>query len=531
MKRRNFIEFLGKSTIVGVSISSLPLINACTNSQEIYKANVLFKSLTPTEKIDDIVLVDGLEYKLIVAAGQTISDKDTFGEHADYIVCFPSKENKNEAILWVNNEYYNPLFLGTKQENRTKEMIDIERYAVGGSIVKIQKDDFGDWHLVKDNSSNKRITGATKIPFLWDEKIAGSNVAEGTLQNCAGGFTSWATVLTCEENYDYQYGEIYYDENNERQFTKSWAGWENFYNNPPEHYGWVVEVNIQTGEAQKLVALGRFKHESATVHELEDGRVVIYSGDDEADQHIYKYVSKNPRDLKEGTLYVADIDNGKWLSLDYNSNELLQKRFKNQTDILIRTREAAKMLGATPMNRPEDIDIDPITGDVYISLTNNTAKGDFHGSIIKIMEDSKDKTGLTFKSEVFLTGGEENMFSSPDNLAFDKRGNFWFCTDVSDSKLGKNEYEKFVSNGLFLVPRSGDRAGEIIQVASAPNDAELTGICFHPEENTLFLSVQHPGDASEDLLNLTSHWPLGRNSIPKSSVIAIRGKALDKLLK
>jgi len=528
MKRRNFIEFIGKGSLAGIVLSPLSLLNSCATAKKIYKAKILFDSLEITEKIDDVVLAEGFVYNVVVSAGDKISDKDTFGEHNDYIACFISKNN--ETILWVNNEYYNPLFLGTDIGDKTREQIDIERYAVGGSIIKIEKDEYDNWKLKEDNAINKRITGETKIPFLWNEKIAGSDFAEGTLENCAGGITSWGTVLSCEENYDYQYGDIYYDENNERQFDKSWAGWEKFYNNPPEHYGWVVEVDIETGEAQKLVALGRFKHESATVFELEDGRVVIYSGDDEKDQHIYKYVSKKPQDLQDGTLYVADMENGKWLSLDYNHSKILQNRFKNQTDVLIRTREAAKLLGATPMNRPEDIDIDPISGDVYISLTNNTSKGDFHGTIIKIIEDTEDKTGLTFKSETFLTGGEENMFSSPDNLAFDKRGNLWFCTDVSESKLGTNEYEKFVSNGLFLVPRTGKKAGEIIQIASAPNDSEFTGIFFHPNENTLFLSVQHPGDNSKDLLNLTSHWPLGRNSLPKSSVIAISGNSMNKLL-
>ncbi len=530
MKRRKFIQFLGKGTFVGLAVSPFTILESCKTNKISRNTKIAFEPLKMTELIDDVVLAEGFEYQVIVSAGDIISNKDTFGEHCDYLAIFPSKTNKKEATLWVNNEYYNRTFLQTKTEVRTKEQIDKERYVVGGSIIKIRKDENGEWHFVKDEG-NKRITGETKIPFLWDKKIAGSDFAEGTLQNCAGGYTPWGTVLTCEENYDGQYGDILYDENNERQFIESYYQWEKFYPNPPEHYGWVVEVNIETGEAQKIVAMGRCKHECATVHGLEDGRVVIYSADDEINQCIYKYVSDNPKDLKNGKLYVADVENGKWLLIDYDTNTHLQKRFKNQTDVLVRLREAAKMLGATPMNRPEDIEIDPVSGDVFIALTNNSPAGDFHGSILKITEHSEDKTGTSFSSETFLTGGEELMFSSPDNMAFDKNGNFWFVTDVSGSSLGIGEYEKFISNALYLVPRSGEREGEVIQVGAAPNDAEFTGLCFHPNENTLFLSVQHPGETSADLYNLTSHWPQGRNAIPKSSVIAISGDSLDKILR
>jgi len=529
MERRKFIKFLGKTTVAGLALSPLSLINACKSSQNLYEAKVIFDSLKVTEVIDDVILAEGFEYKVLISAGEAISNQDFFGEHNDYIALFPSKTNSNEAMMWVNHEYYSTKFLGTNVANKTQEMIDKERYAVGGSILKIKKNKQGEWQVQKDEN-NKRITGATQIPFLWDEKIADSHVAEGTLENCAGGFTPWGTVLTCEENYDYQYGDIFYNENNERQQVQGYAQWEKYYNNPPEHYGWVVEVDMETGEAQKIVAMGRCKHECATVFGIEDGRVVVYSGDDEANQHIYKFVSKKANSLKEGDLYVADVVNGEWLLIDYNKSEVLQSRFKNQTDVLIRLREAALMLGATPLNRPEDIEIDPISGDVFVSLTNNAAKGDFHGSILKISENKTDKTGTRFSSETFLAGGKEAMFSSPDNLVFDKRGNLWFATDISGSSLGIGEHENFLSNGLFLVPRSGKKAGEIIQVASAPVAAEFTGLCFDEINNTLFVSVQHPGETSPDLLNLTSHWPLGRNTIPKSSVIAITGKSLDKLI-
>ena len=131
-------------------------------------------------------------------------------------------------------------------------MVDLERYVCGGSILKIKKDESKKWSIVENDPINKRITGATKIPFLWDEEIAGSKVAEGTFQNCSGGITPWGTILTCEENYDYMYGETYYDENNAATKVDGYYSWEKYYDNPPEHYGWVVEVNLETGEASKI---------------------------------------------------------------------------------------------------------------------------------------------------------------------------------------------------------------------------------------------------------------------------------------
>lgn len=526
--RRKFLEFLGYT---GIAVGAMPWLEACKVGNVEYKAKVVFEGLKYTELIDDVVLADGFDYKVLASFGDEISDQDTFGMHNDYLNFFQSKDNENEGVLWVNHEYFDSTLLQTNTGEKTKEKVDLERYVCGGSIVKVRKDDTGKWNIVKNDPINKRLTGATKIPFLWDEEIAGSSVAEGTFQNCSGGRTPWGTILTCEENYDYMYGEITYDENNVPTKTDGYYSWEKYYDNSPEHYGWVVEVNIETGEAQKLVALGRFKHECATVHSLADERVVIYSGDDEADQFIYKYVSKNPKDLKNGTLYVADTVNGKWLALDIEQSEVLKNRFKNQTEVLVRAREAAALLGATPQNRPEDIEIDPITGDVLVTLTNNKAKGDYHGSILKIVEDSEDKTGLNFSSSAYIVGGEKHMFSSPDNMAFDPKGNLWFTTDVSGGSLGIDQYKNFLSNGLYLVPRTGERAGEVIMVATAPVAAEFTGPYFHPNGKTLFLSVQHPGETSADINNLTSHWPQGRNSIPKSSVITISGPSLDKLLK
>ena len=139
------------------------------------------------------------------------------------------------------------------------------------------------------------------------------------------------------------------------------------------------------------------------------------------------------------------------------------------------------------------------------------------------------KSALEFDFETLKTGGVATGFSCPDNLLFDKAGNLWFTSDISGSKMNKSlEYLPFKNNGLFVLIRNGVQAGEIIQVASAPVDAEFTGPCFSPDGKTLFLSVQHPGERSPSISNLTSTWP-NKQGIPKSSVITIEGELINKL--
>jgi len=114
-------------------------------------------------------------------------------------------------------------------------------------------------------------------------------------------------------------------------------------------------------------------------------------------------------------------------------------------------------------------------------------------------------------------------------MVFDKAGNLWFTSDMSGSLMHQEPYTDFKNNGLFLVPRSGPKAGQVLQVASAPRDAEITGPTFTPDGKTLFLSVQHPGEYSSNLEDLTSHWPDGGTAIPRSAVVAVSGKTLEAI--
>lgn len=510
--RRDFLKFLGAS---GLTLSQMTLLNGLSSCSFLPPAY-----LKPSYK-DELGLMDGLSYYPLISWGDKINSTETFGFNNDYIT-YKALTN-SELIMWVNHEYTNPLFVSGTE--RTKENIDIERRAVGGSIIKIVKKD-SKWTFDKTSKVNRGVRGDTKIPFANGVKVKGSRFADGTNSNCAGGLTPWGTFLSCEENSDKNYAAM---DPLTKIFVPSVAKWEIFYPNPIEHYQWVVEIDPETGKAQKHTNLGRFAHESATPIISKSKHVVVYTGDDKADEHLYKFVSKTDSDFKEGVLFVANLENGKWLPLDLELSPILKKSFKNHIDMMVNTRKAAKILGATELNRPEDIEIHPHTGDVYITLTNNKLKGDFHGQILKLTEDNNDHSALSFKSETFVMGGKLSKLSCPDNLVFDKSGNLWIANDISGYAIGSEEYAPFGNNGIFVIPTKGPDAGNVIQIASAPKDAEFTGICFSPDEETLFVSIQHPGELTKDLANPTSNWPTGK--MPKPTVVAIEGKFINKITK
>ena len=507
-QRRDFLKFLGYGTIALSQATVFTSMLGCESKE--------LQGINPSLK-DDLLLAPGLSYSILASWGDPINEKEVFGFNNDYInIVALSPE---DLIMWVNHEYIHPLFVSGME--RSKENIEKEMPLVGGSLIRVKKVS-GKWKMIANDPYNKGVRGDTMIPFANDITIKGKNLAQGTLGNCAGGKTPWDTFLTCEENYHLFYGERMAD----GSVSDSMFEWQKFFPNPPEHYGWVVEVEPKTGKAKKHVNLGRFAHESATCVKTKSGKVVVYSGDDKNDEHLYKFVSESGDNFDKGTLYAANIENGKWLPLDLERSPQLKEKFNSQLEVLINAREAAKMLGATALDRPEDIEINPLTGDVFVALTNNKPKRRYHGQILKIQESGGDYASNTFTSSSFITGGEESGFSCPDNLAFDKNGNLWIATDISGSSIGKAPYKKFGNNGLFVIPASGKQAGKAIQVASAPIDAELTGICFSPDQKTLFLSVQHPGETTKELSKPTSHWPGG--GTPKPSVVAIEGKLIEE---
>lgn len=525
--RRDFLLFIGGS----VALSSSAFNSACTLVNGAKKArNTL--GLPPGLAKDDITLAEGLSYEILIKEGDPIGPNLYFGTNNDFIQFVKLKNEKYG--LWVNHEAFSSVLASKRLRTQTpsKAQYDAERHLVGGSFFEVTKEKNQTWKVLTESPYNTRLSGHTKIPFNNNEKIANSSFAIGTFANCAGGLTPWNTILTCEENYQDFYGEYYRHAKKGQNIKEDKEGtikWHLVEPHDPRHYGWVVEFDPETKKSKKLIGLGRFAHECAKTVLNTDGRTVVYSGDDANDECLYKFVARDKNSLDHGELFVASLEQKKWISLDIHKNPILKKHFKNQTEVLTFCREAAKLVGATPLARPEDIEIDPLNGHVFIALTNNKKKNDYFGSILKIKESNNNYASESFEYETFLTGGPNSGLACPDNMVFDRKGHLWITTDISGPSMTKGFYKDFGHNGLFVIPRTGSYAGQVIQVASAPVDAEFTGPCFSPDGKTLFLSVQHPGELSSLNGPYTSHWPEGgTESKPLSAVIAISG--VDKFI-
>lgn len=487
-----------------------------------------FKPINPTDK-DDLVLPRGYKYDVVAAYGDVINKKgDTFGFNNDFTLYFPIDKDKR-GLLWVNHEYSSDLFVhGARPANGKYTAAQIQKmlYNQGGSIIEVYRDKEGTWKMDTDSKYARRITGLTPFqltgPAKGSKAVGGATNVQGTFANCSGGMTLWGTVLSAEENFE---------------STSKDAGLNE------THYGWIVEIDPfdPNFKPRKHTALGRFNHENAAVGLTNDNRVVVYMGDDKKDACVYKFISKNKYVksrgkanadlLEEGTLYVANMGSGKWVPLTIENvqkavkgNADLLKKFQTQADVAVHCHEAALLVGGTPTDRPEDVEISPFDKTVFIAHTNNDKHGNFHGHITRFIEEGDDLGALTFDFEIFAAGGKQSGFSAPDNLTFDSLGNLWTVTDMSSSKLNTGIYTHFANNGMFVIPTIGKNTGEAFQFASAPVEAELTGPSFTPNETTLFLSIQHPGEETEELNNLTSKWPHRKgDTMPRPGVVAITG--------
>jgi uncharacterized protein len=539
LNRRRFLEFMGKSSALVLAPS---LLNSCISSSTVQET-WLQKFIQPSDW-DKLELAPGFEWEILLKWKDPISSNGLqFGNNNDFCAFIP-KDNLNplDGMLMVNHEFVTPLFVSGFDKKlgkaKTAHQVELEQDSVGVSLVRFYQEN-KKWKVDVNSPLNRRITAKTKIPFASQVSIEGKKFAVGTLANCAGGITPWNTFLTCEENYDQFYGEWDYSPKPgkmkarkvpKKTYLSKDLGWTRHLNRPPTHYGWVVEINPWTGQSQKLTSLGRFAHEAATCTKAKDGRAVVYMSDDTANQFLYKFISDRSDSFEIGTLYVAQLETGKWVPIQMDSHPEFKIRFRNETELKVRTREAAALLKATPLDRPEDIEINPINGDIIVALTNNSAAHRPHGSLLKVQEQGSDPGSLKFQSSTWISGGPDLGLSCPDNLAFDRSGNLWCTNDISDEKMNTGIYKSFKNNGLYFIPMHGSRAGQVFQVASAPRDAEFTGPCFTPDGETLLLSVQHPGELTMDLNNPTSHWPLGPGHLPSSAVVALTGAGLRDLV-
>jgi secreted PhoX family phosphatase len=533
------------------------------------------------------------------AAQTADAQRRQFGYNNDFVGFIPLDGSADRGLLVVNHEYTNPhlMFPGVvtlepvpPEEGQeppaepemqivvaplTKEQVDVEIAAHGGTIVEIMKDG-GKWKVVTDGANNRRITADTEMeitgPAAGHARLqttadpTGTKVF-GTVNNCAGGVTPWGTYILAEENFHgYFMGELPADHpetaNYERYGVPDGSyEWGSFYDrfdvskepNEPNRFGYIVEVDPMDPMSvpKKRTALGRFKHEGAESIVNEDGRVVFYLGDDERFDYVYKFVTAgtynaddraaNMNLLDDGTLYVA--------------------KFESQADVVIETRRAADLLGATKMDRPEDMQPNPVNGHVYLMLTNNTRRKaeqvdaanpraeNAFGHIIEIIEDGGDFAATAGKWEILLKCGDPSVaevgatfstattangwFGMPDNCAIDSEGRLWVATDgQGPSATGRTD-------GLWAVDTEGDARATSKLFFRVPIGAELCGPTFTPDDQTAFVAVQHPADGGDDweafgrpsyYEDLSTRWPDFDPAIPvRPSVVAITKQGGGKI--
>jgi secreted PhoX family phosphatase len=518
-----------------------------------------------------------------------------FGYNNDYVDFRPlplGAANSDHGLLCVNHEYTNTnlMFQGIGSGSGARaranaEQSHIERLAHGHAVVEIRKTN-GAWSYVRDSRYNRRITGET--PMRISGPAAGHELMKtnadptgtrvfGTLNNCAGGNTPWGTVLIAEENFNNYFGGASAGTGPQGAMHRrygivanaqyAWGRFEDRFNldkepNEANRFGWVVEYDPYDPESVpvKRTALGRAKHEGATHAISHDGRLAFYSGDDQAMEYVYKFVTARAfsatdraanRDLlDEGTLFVVRLqDDGKveWLPLVHGQGPLTAANgFANQAEVLINTRRAADLLGATPMDRPEDVETNPINGRVYVMLTNNGARTEAnagnprprnaHGHIIELIPprvgNAVDHAAAEGgRWEIFLMAGkpgqdagaryhratsDQGWLSCPDNCAFDSKGRIWIATDGAPRAAG-------VADGLYAADTAGPGRALTKLFYQAPTGAEVCGPCMTPDERTMFLAIQHPGeDAGSTFEAPSTRWPdFGEVMPPRPSIIAI----------
>lgn len=526
-----------------------------------------------------------------------------FGYNNDFLALLPLPGECDRQLLVANHEYTDEvlMFRGYDSANPTRQQVEVAWAAHGLSAVVVQEDRrTGKLTVVPRHHLNRRVTVNTE--FRITGPAAGSALlktsadptgtkAYGTLNNCSGGTTPWGTTLHGEENFNQYFA------NSSRTTDKRYGigtgaserKWERFDKrfdvaqepNEVHRFGYVVEFDPYdpSSTPRKHTALGRFKHEAATVRLTSDGRPVVYTGDDERFDYFYKFVgskrmkhgsSRAVREhnlslLDEGTLYVAkltgdspaiEIDgtgklpsdgefdgSGEWIPLATATAKGAVSHVDGMTadEVFVFTRLAGDKVGATKMDRPEDIEPSPVSGKVYVALTNNSNRGvgsnpkadeanprhsNKHGHILELTENRGRPESLTFGWLLFLVAGDPNdpatyfagypksavsPISCPDNVAFDPHGNLWISTD--GNQLGSHD-------GLLGVATKGERRGELKQFLTVPTGAETCGPIV--QDRRVLVAVQHPGEIDgASVEKPASTWPDGPGKIVRPAVVSV----------
>ncbi|MEZ7501473.1 PhoX family phosphatase [Psychrobacter sp. Arc29] len=455
----------------------------------------------------------------------------------------------------------------------------------------------------------------------------------GINNNCGAGLSPWGTYLTTEENFlgvfargqdasqlsaSDNYGRERYGapENSpgsrylwhtpdakDAIITDEFSRWDmtavgtsaaDDYRNGFNTFGYITEIDPfdQNATPQKRTAMGRFAHENCAYAPVKQGKpVVFYMGDDARGEYIYKFVSKamwsnadiggglkaGDKYLNDGTLYVAIFNedgSGEWKALVQGQNGLdafnSALPFNSQDEVLVYARAAGDAAGATKMDRPEWVSVSPMTGDVYVTLTNNKYRGvrddqplsaanprsyqvngkesgNDNGHIIRWAETGGDHAATSFEWDIYLFGAPSNLsaenlsqlsasndLSSPDGLYFDPRGVLWIQTDDgaytdTTSCMLLAALPGKVSDGTTITTSAGQQTrigmpasnDNIKRFFVGPEGCEVTGITMAPDFKTLFINIQHPGNT----------WgAVAGGSTPRSATVMITKEDGDVIL-
>ncbi|MGX5700763.1 PhoX family protein [Acinetobacter kookii] len=492
-------------------------------------------------------------------------------------------------------------------------------------------------------STPMTFTGVAAGSALLSTRFSPSGVkTRGTQNNCGNGYTPWGTYLTAEENFIGYFVRNAADDSSRtaneivalnryglKQGAKSRYQWETAtgsleqqdmydrwnasvvgasasvdYRNIPNTFGWIVEIDPfdSRQDPVKRTSLGRFAHEDCrTSRTIEGQNLAFYMGDDSRGEYIYKFVSDAKWDAKDvnggyaagdkymnsGKLYVAKFNSdgtGQWIELSISNPAIsayTTYKFADQADVVTHARIAADAVGATKMDRPEWVAVNPNNGEVYVTLTNNSnrgtnyvtdaanprnytdpegGKGNVNGHIIRFREDADNTTATTFKWDIYLFGAEAKMlenvnlsgltdnndFSSPDGMWFDPRGVLWIQTDdgaytdvtncmmlaALPGTMGDGGKATALSGAgtqdTFIGAKVTDE--NLRRFLTGPKECEITGVTMTPDYKAIFINVQHPGEDSTAYNNATSHWPATQTdpsnttARPRSATVVITRK-------
>jgi uncharacterized protein len=520
---------------------------------------------------DGVTVPEGYTAEVLFAAGDAVlagatafsgtflgsADTERFagGNHDGmHFYALPGVDANRGGLLAINHEFPDfQILRSTAYDAATASDEDkrIALSAVGVSVIEVAKGSDGKWALVAGSRYNKRYTGNTRFRVSGPAAAVVGDTVIGTLNNCASGATPWGTYLTCEETT-----ENYLDPTQ-----------------PELGYGWVVEIDPRAelaGMPVKRTALGRFDHENTAYRLGSDGTVAIYMGDDSTPGCIYKFVpsakvnasdrAANTNLLDSGTLYAARFNadgTGAWLALTQGQNGLVAGAvdpgnetqgpqtdmtidFATQADVLLNTKAAARVAGATLMDRPEWITVAP-DGAVYCTCTNNSGRTvtdaanprtqNRHGHIVRWSEEGNAPGATAFRWSIVLQAGDPSLastagnlvgningdtFSSPDGIDIDPQGRLWVQTDMSipgnSGVSGKTNVDVFGHNAMYHVNTA---SGASTRFLVGPVGCEITGLTYTPDLKTFFINIQHP----------TGQWPSsvqGNTLPPRSATIVVR---------